>query len=290
MADAIAAFYRGTVTVRAALFTRRPHEYEALGAATGRTREELTAEYASRDLWLAWQDDRVVGVMQPWRRPDGKYGLDYGPTAPDAYAVLAARIPGESVTTVDAADTAALAAFDTAGFARVRVEDRYSIPVRALDVPIPRGLDTVSAADTELDALMALDSALREDVPGGAGWRPDKQWFRRQNHDSPYFDPETYLVALDGARYVGLMRIWNGPRPQPRLGLIGVLPEYRRRGLARALLAQGFAVLAARGETRVIAEADRTNVASTTLLSSLGGVVTGSDVELLRPPAQSSGL
>jgi ribosomal protein S18 acetylase RimI-like enzyme len=81
---------------------------------------------------------------------------------------------------------------------------------------------------------------------------------------------------------VGLVRIWIGPRPQPRIGLVGVLPAYRHRGLARALIAQAFAVLVARGETEAIAEADRENKASTTLLAGLGAVVTGSEVELHR--------
>jgi ribosomal protein S18 acetylase RimI-like enzyme len=52
---------------------------------------------------------------------------------------------------------------------------------------------------------------------------------------------------VDGGRYVGLVRIWNGPLPVPRLGLIGVLPDYRRRGLAkdlnRALRRQCFSAL-----------------------------------------------
>ncbi|WP_370452685.1 GNAT family N-acetyltransferase [Kribbella sp. VKM Ac-2568] len=44
-------------------------------------------------------------------------------------------------------------------------------------------------------------------------------------------------MAVDLAGdYAGLVRIWNGPRPLPRLGLIGVLPAHRRRGLARALV------------------------------------------------------
>jgi GNAT superfamily N-acetyltransferase len=68
----------------------------------------------------------------------------------------------------------------------------------------------------------------------------------------------------------------------PRLGLIGVLPGYRRLGLAKALIAQAFDVLLARGAAEVTAEADRTNTASTALLAQLGGVVTGSDVELCR--------
>jgi GNAT superfamily N-acetyltransferase len=232
--------------------------------------------------WLAWDGERVVGEMECRLRPDGKCGLDFGPCAPEAYPLLAAQIPGAVRTMVDAADRAAVDGLTGAGFATVRVEDRYSIPVRPVDAATPEGLRVISAADTELELLMELDCALREDVPGSTGWQPDTEWFREQTYDSPYFDPRTYLIALDGERYIGLVRVWNGPKPLPRLGLIGVLPEHRRRGLARALIAHAFEVLSARGATEAIAEADRTNTASTTLLAQLGGVVTGSDVELAR--------
>jgi ribosomal protein S18 acetylase RimI-like enzyme len=232
--------------------------------------------------WLAWDGDRVVGEMEFWERPDGKCGLEFGPCTAGAYRLLAGQVSGPVVTTVDVADQVAVDGLGGAGFEVARVEDRYLIPVRSVEASVPRGLRVISAADTELEPLMALDCALREDVPGSAGWRPDADWFREETYDSPYFDPGTYLVALDAERYVGLVRIWNGPRPLPRLGLIGVLPGYRRRGLARALIALAFEVLLGRGAAEVTAEADRTNTASTTLLAQLGGVVTGSDVELRR--------
>jgi hypothetical protein len=54
---------------------------------------------------------------------------------------------------------------------------------------------------------MGLDCALREDVSGSAGWQPDATWSREETYDSPYFDPSTYLVALDGEKYVGLGRV-----------------------------------------------------------------------------------
>jgi ribosomal protein S18 acetylase RimI-like enzyme len=77
--------------------------------------------------------------------------------------------------------------------------------------------------------------------------------------------------------------VWLGPRPHPRLGLIGVLPAHQRRGAARALLSAVFATLADRGEPLITAEADAENTASVTLLTSLGGRVTGGTLELHRP-------
>jgi ribosomal protein S18 acetylase RimI-like enzyme len=176
------------------------------------------------------------------------------------------------------ADTAKLP-----GFTEVRREHDYEIPVARLEADVPAGLTLISAGDSELEKLMNLDCALREDVPGSQGWQPDPQWFREETYDSPYFDPETYAVALDGDDYVGLARVWNGPRPRPHLGMIGVLPGYRRIGLASALLAKVFAPLADRGEQIVTAEADAANDPSNTLLRKLGGRVVGGTVELHRP-------
>jgi GNAT superfamily N-acetyltransferase len=77
------------------------------------------------------------------------------------------------------------------------------------------------------------------------------------------------------------VRIWRN-RAGPRLGLIATLAQYRRRGVARALLGQAFAVLTARGETSVVGEVDDTNVAAVTLLTGLGARRYGGNAELIR--------
>ena len=140
----------------------------------------------------------------------------------------------------------------------------------------------VSAADVSVEALMDLDCRLRDDVPGSDGWQPDLAWFREENHDSPYFDPEAYLVARTDGQDAGLVRIWNGPRPLPRLGLIAVLPAYRRRGIAQALLAQAINTWHQRGGSTITAEVDADNEASNALLTAFGGRVTGGTIELAR--------
>lgn len=60
------------------------------------------------------------------------------------------------------------------------------------------------------------------------------------------------------------------------------LPGYRRRGLARAMIAAAFAPLLQRGVAAVTAEVDDTNTASNTLMTALGGRVTGGTAELRR--------
>jgi ribosomal protein S18 acetylase RimI-like enzyme len=147
---------------------------------------------------------------------------------------------------------------------------------------LPAGLGVLSAAAADITRLRLLDDALRQDVPGSAGWRWRTEEFRAETF-GPFFDPATYLVAVDRAsgEYAGLVRIWRS-RAGPRLGLIAMLAQYRRHGAARALLGQAFAVLAARGAASVIGEVDDTNVASVSLLTGLGARRYGGNVELIR--------
>lgn len=234
--------------------------------------------------WIASRDGTVIGELRPWLAPDHKLRLFFDATEPSAYGALVGKIEGPCLTTVAEADQAAVDALVALGFLPVRREVHLEIPVTRSSVDLPAGYRLISAADTGVRELMALDDALRNDVPGAEGWESGEASFREQTYDSPYFDPEAYLVAVDpDDSYAGLVRIWNGPRPLPRLGLIGVLRTHRRRGLARALISAAFNVLAGRGTPLVTAEADETNTASLTLLTTFGATQVGAELELARP-------
>jgi GNAT superfamily N-acetyltransferase len=261
-------------------------EYAQVAAWTGQTEEQLreVEDYhdEDRDHWLAWDGDQVVGVLDPWHAPDGRHRLFFDKCRADAYAPLAAAVDGPCYVTVQAGSEA-LGPLTTVGFEESRREHDYEIPVAWIDTPTPDGLWLISAANAEIEKLMMLDCALREDVPGADGWQPDPVWFREETFGVG-FDPLTYRVAVDSDdRHVGLARVWLNPGRTPRLGMVGVLPAYRRKGLGRALIAQAFAVLSVRGVPVVTAEVDVTNAASNALMRSLGGRVTGGSVELFRP-------
>ena len=91
-------------------------------------------------------------------------------------------------------------------------------------------------------------------------------------------------MAVDDAceRFAGLVRVGTNPR-RSRLGLVGVTAPYRRRGLARALLAGAFSPLHERGVRTVAAEVDVTNTACMALLTGIGAEPVGETVELIRP-------
>lgn len=230
-----------------------------------------------------------------WSDPTGTV-LHLSDVADDPYAQLVdavLRVRGEDLyVEVDEAATPMLDLLAARGFTAHRREHHYLVPTghpgsgsaEASGTCVPAGFGFRSAAAGDLKRLRELDDALRQDVPGAAGWRNDPVGFAEQTFADPEFDPATYLIAVEESTgvYAGLVRVWVRPGVS-RLGLIGVLPRYRRRGLAIALITRTFGVLSARGQADVSCEVDESNVASNALMAGLGARRVGGAVELLRP-------
>jgi ribosomal protein S18 acetylase RimI-like enzyme len=244
-----------------------------------------------RGEWRLRDDEHIVGTVKALVRPDERCFVFFDSCRADAYqpllAAAAESVQRDLYVCVDEADSGQLASYLPLGFEVCRREGAYLVPtspdVTGLgDASLPPGLAVISAEDADEDRLRLLDDALRQHVPGADGWRWDAPGFHEETF-CPAFDPATYLVAVAqaGGEYAGLLRVWNNPEG-PLLGLIAALPGYRRRGLARALIAQAFAVLRERGTTEVTAEIDDANVASISLFAGLGARRTGGSVELIR--------
>jgi ribosomal protein S18 acetylase RimI-like enzyme len=243
--------------------------------------------------WVAERDGSAVGSAAVLVRPDGRCFVGFRSCRAEAYRPLVeaiARQVGRDLhTELDEADAVGRERLQGLGFAVHRRDHLYLVPtdpaVTGLaGVEAPAGFELVGADRVDEDRLRELDDELRRDVPGCDGWRWDREGFRRETYEAPDYDPATYLVAVEVAsgRCAGLVRVWNRPGG-PRLGLVAVGRPFRRRGLARLLLARVLGVLHQRGEAWAAAEFDVTNAASNALLAGLGARRTGGSVELRRP-------
>jgi ribosomal protein S18 acetylase RimI-like enzyme len=242
-------------------------------------------------VWRAFGPDQVLGSVTAFLRPDDRWFVAFEDCRADCYSPLLAAVAENTGSdlhvTVDERDDQALERLAGLGFTIARRETDYVIPTDPAVTGLrttaePDGVVVISAADAYEDQLRLLDDALRQDVPGTAGWTWDPGDFRDETF-GPGFDPATYLVAVDIASggYIGLVRVWNGPG-RPRLGLVAVTRDRRRGGLARMLLGRAFRVLHDRGKTHVTAEVDETNTASRSLLRQIGAVRTAGSIELVK--------
>jgi ribosomal protein S18 acetylase RimI-like enzyme len=78
----------------------------------------------------------------------------------------------------------------------------------------------------------------------------DLRDWRAFMENTPHFDPELFLLAMDGARVAGTLCGIAQPGEGPPKGWIFglcVLRPWRRRGLAQAMLLHSFGQLYARG-------------------------------------------
>ncbi|WP_031099275.1 MULTISPECIES: GNAT family N-acetyltransferase [unclassified Streptomyces] len=91
-------------------------------------------------------------------------------------------------------------------------------------------------------ALYELNKTCSADIPGrGAFYTFDE--YLRQRVDTPTYDPQGVVLALDGATWIGMAATTIRPEGHAFSEMTGVLAGYRGRGisLAMKLLTVGYA-------------------------------------------------
>lgn len=228
--------------------------------------------------WEVRDGPEVRAAARAVRRPDGRCFVRF--TGDEASIPALAGHIHAAIGTIFAFASrerpAHREALTLAGFALDLVEHRFTVEFeRALAAlsraSLPQQFRLVSAADADRDRLFALDTSIRQLVPGTEGWQGRRDWFDEELTESPPFDPEGYLVAEHREGYVGLVRVWRNPE-MPRLGLIGVLPSHRRTSLAPAMLARALGAAAEWGHHAFTTETSTSNPAVHRVLSRIGRV------------------
>jgi GNAT superfamily N-acetyltransferase len=200
-------------------------------------------------------------------------------------AELGAR--GAEVACLWAADATACQTFITKrGFgevtrtyAQVRAIASAPLPTRALQERVTEmGIQVTTLAalrdalgDDALEAAWDVHSACRLDHVGLGRATPQRfvDW-RAEHVTDAAAVPEAYFVALDGARYVGVSSVRREGEDTLRIGITGVLPAYRRRGIARLLRLRIHAWAKAHGFSELHTNTTKGSTAMLALNDSLG--------------------
>ncbi|MFG1641242.1 GNAT family N-acetyltransferase [Amycolatopsis sp. NPDC049252] len=225
--------------------------------------------------WHALEDDLVVGRGEASRRPDGRTFLSidawHGAVFDHLAEAMLRDLPRPLHTVVDEADLDLTTDWLRAGFSIRRREWEYVVPTRAGETP--PDVTVIPVGEAEEKPLKELDRVIRAEVERTVGWQEMPAEVRS------VLDPSRYAVAARGGDYAGLVRVV--PLRQPRIGLIAVRAELRRRGIARALLAHVLDSLYHKGIETASAEVNEANAAATALFESFGARRAGSNLELV---------
>jgi mycothiol synthase len=267
--------------------------YGATDWTEAELREQWDAIDLATDAWIADDGGRIAGVMHLCElRGDtfigdgyvhpGTRGRGVGTALVRAVVSRAierrGEVPAPSRVALHLAhlvgDTTAPGLLAQEGFGRVRSFFRM---VRELDGELPspdwpaglelRGFD----ADRDAPAIHAADLAAFD---GQWGYRAEAydDWYERLLV-SPTVDPALPVVAWVEDRVVGFAL--NYPKRMGDwgwIGVLGVVPEWRRRGLGLALLHESFRRFHGDGETTVALGVDAENPTGATRLYERAGM------------------
>lgn len=254
-----------------------------------------------RDCALVEADGRVVGYGRASRQPlangDARVDciLNIDPAARGlgveellvghALRRSAELIGGTSEVRVDRAsfyvtgrDSELIRVIEARGLARVRREAQLVRPTFAdipdLPIPAPLRVRPIDPGDRAMHRRVfdadarAFAESYGQEAPTEAGFE--------EFISGPSFDPALWRVAFDGDVIAGQILNYMGDR-QPDGTCVGwteaisVQPEYRRRGLARALLAESLRAVRDAGATSAGLGVDTQNPnQALTLYESLG--------------------
>lgn len=134
------------------------------------------------------------------------------------------------------------------------------------------------------DRLLELYNIIQLDVPDfDPAAATEKEHFRKNYLGSPSFQAEGQYIALDGERWVGMSTLWSmSDQSMLNTGLTGVLPEYRRRGIALALKLRSLQWAKARGVASVRTTNASSNVGMLAINEQMGFVKRPAWIHLVR--------
>lgn len=222
---------------------------------------EVRHWFGMPDIWIrvAERDGTLVGYLDAVKRRDEAVELDVRTTDPDvAKALLAAGAThagnGVARVVVQGDDEVLRGAAESDDWKPVRHSFQMRIELHD-DPPKPRWPDGISPRTMQPGDERRLYEANNEAFADDWYFRvqPFEEWssdaFGREN-----FDPALVWLAEDDGELAGFsINNWHasGDPQFGWIGTLGVRPQWRRRGVATALLHHSFRDFRSRGATRV---------------------------------------
>ena len=157
-----------------------------------------------------------------------------------------------------------------------------------IDTPLPEGFE-LRPVTREL--YLTLWRANREAFRDHWGGSDESEEAMHRFFDQPDADPELWLIAWDGDEIAGGVLNWISPDENATLGVqrgwlasVFTRRQWRRRGLARALIASSLGVLRERGMTSAALAVDADNPMSALGLYEEAGFVVDERFAAYRKP------
>ena len=132
------------------------------------------------------------------------------------------------------------------------------------DLPLPQGIEVRPVKPGHLRKIWDAAGEAFQDHWGATEWRDE--WFQQWQEKS-YFNPELFQIAWDGDEVVGTVLNYISEEENKQFNRkrgyteeITTRRPWRRRGLARALIARSFQVLKERGMTEAALAVDAENI------------------------------
>jgi mycothiol synthase len=172
-----------------------------------------------------------------------------------------------------AADASARALFEVRGYSEVRRFWEMAIELREPPPPPPVLPGEMRIETFRPEDARAFHAASNEAFAEEWGFTPmpfEEWWeFRSQAED---FDPSLWFLVRDGDEIAAICRCHANMRGGGFVGLLGVRPGWRERGLGLALLQHAFGDFYRRGDRRVSLGVDSENPTGATRLYERAGM------------------
>jgi mycothiol synthase len=238
------------------------------------------------DSFVALADGAIVGFAHLWAHGSDEVKF-FARTHPEARGRgigsrllslcdrrAAGLLPGaQRTTTTWAADVSAPPLLEAQGYRPIRYFVTMEIAADSVseDAPVwPAGFERVRLSERP-DLAGALYAAWNEAFAGHWGSQVESEAeFWEERRDAKFgsafpFEPELWLLALDGGEVVGFCLCELGASDGELVGRVaevGVVPARRGAGLGLALLRDGFRELRGNGTVRIVLDVDAENATS----------------------------